>query len=77
MKILHLFFFTLFQCETVLEIEPNNVKAHYRRGQSYLGIGEPDLALDDFAKVRFFLKFNFNHSSLNRIYFTDPTIRAG
>lgn len=45
-----LFFF--FQCETVLEIDPNNVKAHYRREQSYLGSGEPTSALEDFTKVR-------------------------
>lgn len=42
-----------FQCETVLEIEPNNVKAHYRRGLSLLAAGEPNSALEDFNKVDF------------------------
>lgn len=41
----------VFQCETVLEIEPNNVKAFYRRGLSLLAAGEPNSALDDFNKV--------------------------
>lgn len=35
-----------------MEIEPNNVKAFYRRGLSYLAGGEPQLALDDFNKVQ-------------------------
>lgn len=43
----------VFQCETVLEIEPNNVKAFYRRGLSLLAAGEPNSALDDFNKVHF------------------------
>lgn len=39
------------QCNTVLEIEPNNVKALYRRGQSCLSAGETDTALADFNRV--------------------------
>lgn len=35
----------------VLEIEPNNVKALYRRGQSYMKNDDYELALVDFAKV--------------------------
>lgn len=35
----------------MLEIEPNNVKAFYRRGLSLLAGGEPQLALDDFNRV--------------------------
>lgn len=46
-----------FKCETVLEIEPSNVKALYRRGQSYLSAGEPTLALADFEKVLAILSF--------------------
>lgn len=35
-----------------MEIEPNNVKALYRRGLSYLSAGEPAAALNDFNRVR-------------------------
>lgn len=40
-----------FQCETVLEIDSNNVKAYYRRGQSQSELGDPNAALEDFEKV--------------------------
>ena len=36
----------------VLEIEPNNVKANYRRGQALAQIGNHEGALDAFAKVK-------------------------
>lgn len=39
------------QCNTVLEIEPNNVKALYRRGQARLSAGESEEALADFQRV--------------------------
>lgn len=42
------------QCGTVLEIEPNNVKALYRRGLSYVKSDDPALALEDFEKVTVF-----------------------
>lgn len=34
-----------------MEIEPENVKAFYRRGLAYLSAGDPDTALKDFNKV--------------------------
>lgn len=40
------------QCDTVLELDPKNVKAYYRRGLSYLGLKEASLALSDFKKVQ-------------------------
>lgn len=39
------------QCNTVLEIEPNNVKALYRRGLALLSAGESENALVDFQRV--------------------------
>lgn len=41
----------LLQCDTVLEIDPKNVKAYYRRGTSYFESGDPVAALQDFMKV--------------------------
>jgi len=40
------------QCDKVLEIQPENSKALYRRGQSYFGLMEYDLALADLGKVK-------------------------
>ncbi|GJQ77441.1 FKBP59 [Trypoxylus dichotomus] len=36
---------------SALEIDPKNEKALFRRGQAYLAIGEPQLALDDFKAL--------------------------
>lgn len=41
-----------FQCDTVLEIDPKNVKAYYRRGTSFFESGDPQSALEDFTKVK-------------------------
>lgn len=35
----------------MLELDNNNVKAIYRRGQSHLSLGEIDNAVKDFARV--------------------------
>lgn len=40
-----------FQCDNVLEIDPNNVKAYYRRGTSHLEAGDAQSAMEDFMKV--------------------------
>lgn len=42
----------MFQCETVLEIDPNNVKAYFRRGTAVFETGDAATALEDFLKVR-------------------------
>lgn len=43
---------TIFtQCNAVLELDANNVKALYRRGQCNLVINELEDALEDFQKV--------------------------
>lgn len=60
--------YLLFQCETVLEIDPNNVKAYYRRGTSQLESGEPNAALKDFLKV-FLLLRHSNREHLNYFLF--------
>lgn len=39
------------KCDTVLEIEPKNVKALYRRGQAKLQSGDASPAMEDFKKV--------------------------
>ncbi len=36
----------------MLEIEPNNVKALFRRAQARLGLQDFDLAIQDLAKVK-------------------------
>ncbi|XP_018331600.1 FK506-binding protein 59 isoform X2 [Agrilus planipennis] len=36
---------------SALEIDPNNAKAYFRRGQALLNLGEPDEAAKDFAEV--------------------------
>ena len=38
-------------CADALEIEPNNVKAFYRRGQAYTKLKEYELAIDDLKKA--------------------------
>lgn len=38
-------------CDKALELDANNVKGLFRRGQAYLAINEPDLAKVDFEKV--------------------------
>lgn len=42
------------QCEHVLEIDPNNVKGFYRRGSCHFVMGETEMALTDFHKVKIF-----------------------
>ena len=39
------------QCDKALEMEPNNEKGLFRRGQGYLAIAEPELAKTDFEAV--------------------------
>lgn len=51
LRISQIFQFGFFQCDTVLEIDPKNVKAYYRRGTSHLESGDPQSALEDFTKV--------------------------
>lgn len=56
----YLFFKVLFQnypeslceCNKVLEIDENNVKGLFRRGQAYSGQQDFSNALKDFAKVQ-------------------------
>ena len=42
----------LAECDKVLEIDPDNLKAIYRRGQARFGMKEYDLALQDLNFVR-------------------------
>lgn len=44
--------FDFFQCTEALRLDPNIVKALYRRGQCDLSLGDFEKALDDFANVR-------------------------
>ncbi|KAI5733583.1 hypothetical protein M8J76_013499 [Diaphorina citri] len=39
------------QCDKAIELEPNNEKAFFRRGNAYLDLNEPELAEKDFQKV--------------------------
>ena len=39
-------------CDKVIEIEPNNVKALFRRAQARLGRQDFELALQDLARVK-------------------------
>jgi len=38
-------------CNYVLEMDENNIKALYRRGQAYFDMGDIDNALIDFKRV--------------------------
>lgn len=38
-------------CNSALEVSPNNVKAYFRRGQAYMGMREYALAVKDLEKV--------------------------
>lgn len=40
-----------FQCNSALKLEPNNVKAIYRRGQCNLAVACYEEAMGDFLKV--------------------------
>jgi len=39
------------ECDEVLQLDSNNVKALFRRGQALLSMNEPSLAIGDFEKV--------------------------
>ncbi|XP_047003938.1 peptidyl-prolyl cis-trans isomerase FKBP4-like isoform X1 [Schistocerca americana] len=39
------------QCNKALEVQPSSEKGLFRRGQAYLGMGEPELAKTDFEAV--------------------------
>lgn len=39
------------QCDKALDIDPKSEKGLFRRGQAYLGMGEPELARNDFEAV--------------------------
>ncbi|XP_053321467.1 peptidyl-prolyl cis-trans isomerase FKBP4 [Spea bombifrons] len=41
----------LEHCNKALEMDPNNEKGLFRRGEAYMGINEFELARDDFTKV--------------------------
>ncbi|KAM8971857.1 peptidyl-prolyl cis-trans isomerase FKBP4 [Pelodytes ibericus] len=41
----------LEHCNKALEMDPNNEKGLFRRGEAYMGVNEPELARDDFTKV--------------------------
>lgn len=45
------FFEAKMACNTALEIDPNNIKGLYRRGQSYFAVNDIENALKDFEKV--------------------------
>ncbi|XP_076249482.1 FK506-binding protein 59kD isoform X2 [Calliopsis andreniformis] len=38
-------------CNKALELSPQNVKALFRRGQAYLGLASPEIAIKDFQEV--------------------------
>ncbi|CAH0763194.1 unnamed protein product [Bemisia tabaci] len=38
-------------CKEVLDVDPNNIKALYRRGQAYLGLSDADAAKESFEAV--------------------------
>lgn len=40
-----------FKCDEALSLDPQNVKALYRRGQAHLTLGEIEKALEDFEHV--------------------------
>lgn len=46
------FYSTETECNKALEIEPNNVKAIYRRGQSYYSRGDYEQSLNDFKRIK-------------------------
>ena len=39
------------ECDKVLALDPKNVKALFRRGQAYIGLGSPETAIKDFKAV--------------------------
>ncbi|XP_058809060.1 peptidyl-prolyl cis-trans isomerase FKBP4 isoform X2 [Phymastichus coffea] len=38
-------------CNKALELEPKNIKAHFRRGMAYLELASPEIAIKDFQEV--------------------------
>lgn len=46
------YYATETECNKALEIEPNNVKALYRRGQSYYSRGDYEQSLVDFKRIK-------------------------
>ncbi len=41
----------LSACNKAIEIDPDNEKGHFHRGQAHFGLQEYDLALQDFERV--------------------------
>lgn len=39
------------ECTKALELDPQNEKALFRRGQAYLGLASPEIAIEDFREV--------------------------
>lgn len=39
------------ECSKALELDPKNEKAYYRRGQAYLSVATPEMAIKDFEEV--------------------------
>lgn len=39
------------ECTKVLELDPQNEKALFRRGQAHLGLASPEIAIKDFQEV--------------------------
>lgn len=39
------------ECTKALSIDPKNEKAYFRRGQAYLGLASPEIAIKDFQEV--------------------------
>ncbi len=42
----------LKQCNNILEVDPENPKAHFRRGQAKRGLKDYDLALKDLMRAK-------------------------
>lgn len=51
------------ECNSVLEVDPDNEKALFRRGQSYMNLAEPEPAIKDFETV---LKLDPKNSAATR-----------
>lgn len=56
-----------------MEIDSNNVKAYFRRGQSYLATGDAEAALKDFFEVKKLQPEN--KAALNQITICETEIK--